>query len=66
MRDLLNIGQCEDTLTKQVETVSLLESYKRQKLQAEIKVLDLEDAIKFLEENPKFEDFAKLLGKLRY
>jgi hypothetical protein len=68
MNELLNrisngIGEC----AKQdyVESTSLIDNYKRDLARAEQRATSLREAVKFLEDNPKFEEFFKIALKLR-
>lgn len=51
---------------KLIESPSLLETIKRKRLYHENKIKDIDAAVSFLQENPKFEDFSKLVNQLRY
>lgn len=51
---------------KQIESPSLLETLQRKKLQLENKSKEVDDAIAFLSANPKFEEFSKLLNRVKF
>ena len=58
-REIMSSKECEYL------TTSLLETLKKELIFKEQKVNDTKAAIAFLEQNPKFEEFSKLMTKLR-
>lgn len=64
LRRIVNeVGDCDSP--KSCYPISLLESYQKSLAQTREKAQALEEAIQFLEANPKFEEFFKIASKLR-
>lgn len=55
------IKECETSLV----STSLLDNLKKDLSRRENQINDIKNAIKFLEENPQFEEFSKLITKIR-